>query len=331
MKKIAINGMGRTGRVMLRQWLSGDWPDIEIVAVNDVVSLDNLVYLLKYDSVHGRLPWPIESDGDRLTINGRTLQVCQQADPLELPWASLAIDTVIDSSGQFTEREQAARHLTAGARRVLIGAPGKGVDFTVVLGVNEDELDPERHQVVSNASCTTNSLLPPLKVLHDSFGLEAVTVTTVHAVTASQSVVDKPASKMHRGRAAGVSMIPTSTGADKAAVTVMPFLEGRISALAIRVPVPDGSLTDINARVGGSPSVAEVNGALRQAAEGSLKGILGYSEDELVSADILGERCSGLVHAQATRVTGSLVKLYVWYDNETGYACRCLDVVSRLM
>jgi glyceraldehyde 3-phosphate dehydrogenase/glyceraldehyde-3-phosphate dehydrogenase (NAD(P)) len=253
-----------------------------------------------------------------------------QDDPLQLPWQSMDIDAVIDCTGQFTSRELAAQHLAAGARRVLIGAPAEDADLTLVLGVNESQFDPERHRVVSNASCTTNSLVPPLQVLKSRFGLEAVTVSTIHAYTASQSVVDRAAKKMHRGRAAGVSMIPTTTGADKAAVQIMPELDGRICALAVRVPVPDGSLTDITAQLSDGPDAAAVNRALHEAAEGPLRGILGYSEDELVSVDVLGEPYSGLVHARATRVAGNLVKLYVWYDNETGYACRCLDVVSRV-
>ncbi|MEZ5558296.1 MAG: type I glyceraldehyde-3-phosphate dehydrogenase [Pseudomonadales bacterium] len=330
MKRIAINGMGRTGRVMLRRWLSGAAPELEIVAVNDLAGIDNLAYLLRYDSVHGRLPWQLATDGDRLRIGERSVLCLQQPDPAQLPWRALDVDAVIDCTGQFTRREHAAEHLTAGARRVLIGAPAEDADFTVVLGVNEGDFDPGRHHVVSNASCTTNSLLPPLKVLDQAFGLEAVTVTTVHAYTASQSVVDRAAGKMHRGRAAATSMIPTTTGADKAAVAVMPELAGRISALAIRVPVPDGSITDINALVRSTPKAADVNAALRAAAEGPLAGILGYSDEELVSVDILGEPYSGIVHARATRVSGSLVKIYVWYDNETGYASRCLDVVSRL-
>lgn len=331
MKRVAINGMGRTGRVMLRRWLAGDAADIDIVAVNDIIAVDNLAYLLRYDSVHGRLPWPISVVGDSLRIGERSIRCFSCRDPRELPWRELDIDVVIECSGQFTSREQAAQHIAAGATRVLIGAPSEDADVTLVLGVNHGDYDPARHQVISNASCTTNSLVPALMVLRDSFGLESVTMTTVHAYTASQAVVDRAASKMGRGRAAGVSMIPTTTGADKAAGQVMPELKGKISALAIRVPVPDGSLTDITALVTGSPSAAEVNAAFKTAAETRLAGILGYSEEDLVSVDILGEPYSGLVHARATRVTGRLVKVYVWYDNETGYACRCLDVVGKLL
>ncbi|MFU8816410.1 MAG: type I glyceraldehyde-3-phosphate dehydrogenase [Pseudomonadales bacterium] len=331
MKRVAINGMGRTGRVMLRRWLSGEAADVDIVAVNDIIAVENLAYLLRYDSVHGRLPWPVSVAGDTLQIGDRSIRCFSSKDPSQLPWGELGIDVVIECSGQFTRREQAAQHIAAGATRVLIGAPSEDADVTVVLGVNHQDYDPASHYVISNASCTTNSLVPALMVLRDNFGLESVTMTTVHAYTASQAVVDRAAAKMGRGRAAGVSMIPTTTGADKAAGQVMPELKGKISALAIRVPVPDGSLTDISALVSASPSAAEVNAAFRAAAEGGLSGILGYSEEDLVSVDILGEPYSGLVHARATRVTGRLVKVYVWYDNETGYACRCLDVVGSLL
>jgi glyceraldehyde 3-phosphate dehydrogenase len=331
MKRVAINGMGRTGRVMLRRWLAGEAPGIDIVAVNDIISAENLAYLLRYDSVHGRLPWPIAVEGGSLRIGDRTVRCFGSRDPRELPWRELEIDVVIEASGQFTGREEAALHMAAGAKRVLIGAPSEDADLTIVYGVNHEQYDPARHFVISNASCTTNSLVPALVVLRDHFGLESAAVTTVHAVTASQSVVDRSASKMGRGRAAGVNMIPTTTGADKAAGQVLPELKGRISALAIRVPVPDGSITDITALVAKSPSAAEVNAAFKTAAETTLRGVLGYSDEDLVSTDILGEPYSGIVHARATRVTGRLVKAYVWYDNETGYACRCLDVVGKLL
>jgi glyceraldehyde 3-phosphate dehydrogenase len=331
MQRVAINGMGRTGRVMLRRWLAGQAHGVDIVAVNDIISAENLAYLIRYDSVHGRLPWPIRVEGDSLCIGDRTVRCLGSRDPRELPWRELGIDVVIEASGQFTGREEAAQHIAAGATRVLIGAPSEDADFTLVYGVNHQDYDPARHFVISNASCTTNSLVPALVVLKEHFGLESVAVTTVHAYTASQAVVDRAASKMGRGRAAGVNMIPTTTGADKAAGQVMPELKGRISALAIRVPVPDGSITDITALVSSSPSAGEVNAALKAAAEGSLEGILGYSDEDLVSTDILGEPHSGIVHGRATRVTDRLVKVYVWYDNETGYACRCLDVVGKLL
>ena len=236
---------------------------------------------------------------------------------------------MIESTGQFTDRASAAQHLEAGARRVLIAAPSPDADVTIVPGVNDQAFDPRRHFVVSNASCTTNSLAPPLKVLLDRFGVEAVTATTVHAYTASQAVVDKPAKKMHRGRAAALSMIPTSTGADAATVQVLPALANRIRVSAIRVPVPDGSVTDITALLKREASREAVNAALRDAANGPMKGILDYSDEELVSVDIIGEPASGIVHANATAVVGRLARILVWYDNEVGYGCRCLDMVSR--
>lgn len=330
MKRIAINGMGRTGRVTLRTHLAAPHEAAEIVAVNDVMPIENLVYLLKYDSVHGRLPSSISSEGNDLLIGDRRIRYCHEADPHQLPWEELAIDSVIESTGRFTHREDAAIHLSRGARRVLVGAPSPDADFTLVLGVNHEQFDPSRHHVVSNASCTTNSLAPPLKVLNDVFGLESVMVTTVHAYTASQSTVDRPATAMNRGRAAALSMIPTTTGADKAVVQVMPELDGKLRALAIRVPVPDGSLSDICAVLQKDVTADQLNGALRDASKGPLDGILGYTEDDLVSVDICGQPYSGIVHARATQVSGRMVKILVWYDNEAGYANRCLDVVTQL-
>jgi len=330
LKRIAINGMGRTGRGMLRRHLTEGSDVINIVAVNDLTAIDDLAYLLRYDSVHGKLPEAVETDGDNLCYGDRRVAVSQQANPRDLPWNELGIDVVIDSTGAFTARDDAAGHLTAGAHRVLIGAPSPDADFDLVIGVNEADFDPGRHHVISNASCTTNSLAPVLKLLLDEYGLEEVQVTTVHAYTASQGIIDRAAGKKHRGRAAGVSIIPTTTGADKATVKVLPELAGKIRANAIRVPVPDGSITDITALLTRPASAEAVNALMQRAANGPLAGILGYSEEELVSVDILGEPCSGIVHANATQATGSMVKLQVWYDNEIGYASRCLDAVSKL-
>jgi glyceraldehyde 3-phosphate dehydrogenase len=330
MKRIAINGLGRTGRVMLRRFLTGDAPEgLELVAVNDLADADDIAYLTTYDSVHGRLAKPVALEGDRLVFEDRSVPIFRKAEPEGLPWGDLGIDLVIECTGAFTSRAGAARHLAAGARRVLIGAPAPDADVTIVLGVNPGDFDPEAHQVVSNASCTTNSLAPVLMVLNRAFGLEDVVATTVHAYTASQGIVDKPAKKKHRGRAAAVSMIPTSTGADAATVQVMPQLAGRLRAIAIRVPVPDGSLTDISARLTLAASAEDINAALAAAASGELAGILGYTTEELVSVDILGRRESGIVHARSTASTGRLCKVLVWYDNETGYAARCLDLAAR--
>lgn len=332
MTSIAINGMGRTGRLMLRDFLTGQAPaGLTLAAVNDIAAPDDIAYLTTYDSVHGRLPEPVRLEDGHLVFGDQRIRVLQQRDPSHLPWGELGVDVVIESTGQFTGREEAAAHLQAGAGRVLIGAPSADADLTLVLGVNEGDYDPDRHRIVSNASCTTNSLAPVLKVLDDAFGLEAVLATTVHAYTATQGLVDKPARKKHRGRAAAVSMIPTSTGADRATVQVLPRLDGKLSAAAIRVPVPDGSVTDINARLSQPATVEAVNGALQDAATGPLAGVLGYTEEELVSVDILGRRESGIVHAGATATVGDLAKVLVWYDNEAGYAARCLDVAARVL
>jgi glyceraldehyde 3-phosphate dehydrogenase len=330
MKRIAINGMGRTGRVMLRRLLLENHWDLELVAVNDVADPDDIAYLVKYDSVHGRLHEAVGFQDGRLRIGERSVALLREPAPAKLPWRDLGVDVVIESTGQFNSRPLAAQHLAAGARRVLLGAPAPDADTTIVLGVNEADFDPARHQIVSNASCTTNSLAPPLKVLIDAFGVEAVLATTVHAYTASQGIVDKPAKKKHRGRAAAVSMIPTTTGADAATVQVLPGLVDRIRVIAIRVPIPDGSLTDISVQLGRAVTAKEVNAALSAAARGPLNGILGYSDEELVSVDILGEPYSGIVHARATTTAGRFAKVLVWYDNEVGYAVRCLDVIDRL-
>jgi len=332
MTHIAINGMGRLGRLMLRDFLTGRAPaGLTLAAVNDIAEPDDVAYLTTYDSVHGRLPEPVRVDAGDLVLGEHRVRILQQRDPAGLPWEELGVDLVIESTGQFTGREQAAAHLEAGAGRVLIAAPSEDADVTLVLGVNESDYDRDQHRVISNASCTTNSLAPVLKVLDDAFGLESVLATTVHAYTATQGLVDKPARRKHRGRAAAVSMIPTSTGADRATGRVLPRLDGKLSAAAIRVPVPDGSLTDINARLSQPAGAEAVNGVLRDAAAGRLAGLLGYTDEELVSVDILGRRESGIVHAAATATVGDLARVLVWYDNEAGYAARCLDVAARVL
>ena len=329
MKRIAINGMGRTGRFMLRQLVLHNKWDIELVAVNDLADADTIAYLVQYDSVHGRLSDRVTVDDGHLALAGHRIRVLAESDPAALPWADLNVDTVIECTGQFTKRADAARHLEAGAGRVLVGAPSPDADITVVMGVNDQDLKPSQHQIISNASCTTNSLAPVLKVLDEKWGIEEVLATTVHAYTASQAVVDKAAKKKHRGRAAALSMIPTSTGADSATVAVLPQLKDRIRVQAIRVPTPNVSLTDINARLRSKVSTAEVNALMRQAAEGSLQGILGYTDEELVSIDLVGEPCSAVIHGNATVSAGQMVKLLAWYDNEAGYAHRCLDLISQ--
>lgn len=331
MKRVAINGLGRIGRMVLRHYMEMRPKDIELVAANDLVPPDDLAYLLKYDSVHGRAAFPISPGGDGISIGDVSLKIYAERDPAQLPWKKLGVDVVIESTGLFTRRELAAKHLEAGARRVIISAPSPDADVTIIIGVNEREFAPERHKVISNASCTTNSLVPPLKVMLDNFGIERALVTTVHAYTGTQGLVDKPAKKKIRGRAAAVSLIPTTTGSDIATTMVLPELKGRLRALAIRAPIPDGAITDIVADFKKAVTVKDLNGALEAASEGPMKGILGYTEEELVSADIIDDPHSGIVHALSTIVVQeSMVKIQVWYDNEFGYSRRLLDTIALL-
>ncbi len=333
MTRIAINGLGRIGRLVLRHYMEAAPEGVEIVAANDLVPTDDLAYLLKYDSVHGRASFPVTASPDSLQLGSRTVRITAMTEPEKLPWQEMGVDVVLECTGRFIHHKDASRHLDAGAGRVLISAPSPDADYTVVKGVNEEGLDPDRHRIISNASCTTNSLAPAMKVLLDNFGVEMALVTTIHGYTATQGLVDRPDKKAIRGRAAAVNLIPTSTGSDIATARVLPELEGRLRAIAVRAPVPDGALTDINAVLGQEVTVAEVNSAFQQAAAGgALKGILGYSEEELVSADIIGDPRSGIVHALSTRVVrGKMVKVQVWYDNEFGYSRRLLEVASELV
>jgi glyceraldehyde 3-phosphate dehydrogenase/glyceraldehyde-3-phosphate dehydrogenase (NAD(P)) len=331
MKRIAINGLGRIGRMVLRHYMELHPKDVTLVAANDLVPTDDLAYLIKYDSAHGRATFPISSDAHTIKMGDTTLNVYAEKDPAQLPWKKLGIDVVIESTGRFTKRELAAKHLEAGARRVIISAPATDADITIVVGVNDNKFDPKKHSVISMASCTTNSLAPPLKVLMDNFGVERAMATTVHAYTASQALVDKPDKKRNRGRAAAVSLVPSSTGSDIATVLVLPELKDRLRALAIRAPILDGAITDIVADLKKPVTAEQVNAAFKAASNGQLKGILGYTEDELVSADIIGDTHSGIVHALSTQVVqGTMVKVQVWYDNEFGYSRRLLDVIERL-
>ncbi len=331
MKRVAINGLGRIGRLLLRQYCEGTHKELEIVAVNDLVSPENLVYLVRYDSVHGRTPYPVTCQGDKLHLKEHRIPIYAEKDPAQLPWKELDVDVVLECTGLFTKRDLAAKHLDAGAKRVIISAPSATADVTIVPGVNDHQFDPTKHHIISLASCTTNSLAPPLKVLHDHFEIDYAMVTTVHAYTISQALVDGPAKKLRRGRAAAISLIPTTTGAAVATTQVLPELEGRMDAICIRVPVVDGAITDIVVHLRQECTVALVNEAFKVAAEGSMHGILGYSEEELVSADILGDSHSGIVDALSTRVLqGHVVKVLVWYDNEFGYARRLMDVFDRL-
>jgi glyceraldehyde-3-phosphate dehydrogenase type I len=331
MKKVAINGLGRIGRMILRHYMEGRPKDVDLVAANDLVPPDDLAYLLKYDSVHGRASFPVSASGDAINMGNVNLKIYAERDPAQLPWKKLGVDVVIESTGLFTKRELAAKHLEAGASRVIISAPSPDADVTIIIGVNESEFDPGQHKVISNASCTTNSLVPPLKVMLDKFGIERALVTTVHAYTGTQGLVDKPAKKKIRGRAAAVSLIPTTTGSDIATTMVLPELKGRLRALAIRAPIPDGAITDIVADLKKAVTVEELNGAFKAASEGSMKGILGYTEEELVSADIIDDPHSGIVHALSTVVVQeTMAKIQVWYDNEFGYSRRLLDTIALL-
>jgi len=331
MKKVGINGLGRIGRLVLRQYMLDPSNDIDIVAANDLTSIDDLAYLLRFDSVHGKVPYNVSFGSDFIQLGSKKLKILNEKDPLKLPWKKLGVDIVLECTGLFRRRDDAAKHLTAGASKVIISAPSESADLTIVQGVNEDAYNPKMHHVISNASCTTNSLAPAVKVLDDTFGIEHLLVTTVHAYTASQGLVDRSARKIRRGRAAAVSLIPTSTGSAKATGLVLPELKDKMDALAIRVPVPDGAITDIVAELKSNVTVDKVNEAFRIASMGELKGILGYSKDELVSADILGDTHSGVIDAASTKVVDNkMVKVLVWYDNEFGYAKKLLELAEYI-
>ena len=331
MKRIAINGLGRIGRLFIRAYLEQEQPPFDIVAANDLAEFDQLAYLMKFDSVHGRCRHDIQLDGDILSIGSAKIQLFNQKDPSLLPWDTLGVDLVLECTGAFTDKEGAIMHIKAGAKKVLISAPSPDADLTMVMGVNEKAYDPSIHQVVSNASCTTNSLAPPLKVLLDHFGVEHALITTVHAYTISQSLVDKPNKKKIRGRAGAFNIIPTGTGADKATVKVLPELEGKLAATALRVPVPDGAVTDISVTLEKPATAEDINDRFRQAAQTTMKGILDFSDEEIVSTDILGDSHSAIVHGLTTRVVnGRTAKLHVWYDNEYGYASRLLDATAYI-
>ncbi len=329
MTKIAINGLGRIGRTVARRYVTDPPSNIELVAANDLFPPDNLAYLTKYDSVHGKAPFEVSSGPDHLQLGSRRIQMFNETDPAKIPWNELGVDIVLECTGAFRDREKAAKHLEAGASKVIVSAPSDSADLTIVLGVNEDLYDPVRHHIVSAASCTTNSLAPVAKVLNDSFGVDYMMATTVHAYTASQKLVDGPARKTRRGRAAAVSLIPTSTGAANATTKTIPELEGRMHATAIRVPIPDGALTDITAFLRKDVTEEMVNSALRDAAKGRMNGVVEYSEDELVSADIITNPYSSIIDAPSTKVIGGrTVKVLSWYDNEYGFSCRMLDLAS---
>ncbi len=326
--KIGINGFGRIGRNFFRAAKQRGF-DFDFVAVNDLGDAATMAHLLKYDSVHGRYPGEVSVGANGLVIDGDELRVLAERNPADLPWKQLGAEIVIESTGIFTDRDKAASHLEAGAQKVIISAPAKNEDLTVVLGVNDDAYDPANHHVISNASCTTNCVAPMAKVIDDSFGIEQGFMTTVHAYTNDQQILDLPHSDLRRARAAAVNIIPTSTGAAKATGLVLPHLKGKLDGMAMRVPVPDGSVTDLVATVSRDVTVDEVNAAFRAASEsGPLAGKIVYTEDPIVSSDIVGSPASCTFDASATMVMGNVVKAIGWYDNEWGYSNRLVDVAA---
>ncbi len=327
--RVAINGFGRIGRNVLRSAKQSGRTDIDFVAVNDLTSSETLAHLFRYDSVHRRYPGTVEVTSEGLRIDGDEVKVLSERDPGSLPWADLGVDIVIESTGLFRDKERASKHLEAGAKKVIISAPAKNEDVTIVLGVNEDRYDPENHHVISNASCTTNCLAPVAKVLVDRFGFRRGLMTTIHSYTNDQNILDLPHKDLRRARAAAMSMIPTTTGAAKATALVIPSLKGKLDGMAIRVPTPDVSIVDLVAELETDTTAEEINAAFREAAEGPLEGILGVSDEPLVSVDFTTDPRSSVVDALSTSVMdGRMVKVLSWYDNEWGYSARVVDLVS---
>jgi glyceraldehyde 3-phosphate dehydrogenase len=327
--KIGINGFGRIGRNVFRAALKNS--EVEVVAVNDLTDANMLAHLLKYDSIHGKLAADVKVDGDNLVVDGVTIKVTAERDPAKLSWGELGVDIVVESTGFFTKRADAAKHLEAGAKKVIISAPASDEDITIVMGVNEDKYDAANHNVISNASCTTNCLAPFAKVLNDKFGIKRGMMTTVHSYTNDQQILDLPHKDYRRARAAAENIIPTSTGAAKAVSLVLPELKGKLNGGAMRVPTPNVSLVDLVAELDKDVTAEEVNAAFKAAAEGELKGILGYSEEPLVSGDYNGNPDSSTIDALSTMVMeGSMVKVISWYDNESGYSHRVVDLAKYI-
>ena len=324
--RVGINGFGRIGRTFVRRALQR--ADIEVVAVNDITDARTLAHLLDFDSTYGRIGAAVTHTSDSISIDGTPIKVLSSRDPGAIDWGELGIDIVIESTGKFRSRDDAALHLKSGARKVLLSAPGKDADLTVVIGVNDGDYDPQRHDVISNASCTTNCVAPMAKVLNDSFGLERGLMTTIHAYTGDQMLLDGPHKDLRRARSAAISMVPTTTGAAKATGLVIPELAGRLDGVAVRVPVPDGSLTDLTVVLAREVTAADINSAFEQAAAGPMAGILRYSTDPLVSRDIIGDPASCVFDSGLTQAAGSLAKIFGWYDNEWGYTCRLADLTA---
>ncbi|HEY5502573.1 MAG TPA: type I glyceraldehyde-3-phosphate dehydrogenase [Candidatus Anoxymicrobiaceae bacterium] len=330
--RVGINGFGRIGRLVTRAGISD--PEIEFVAINDLTDVKTLRHLFKYDSVHGTWCGEVEPGPHEgvLVIDGKEIQVLSERDPEKLPWKELKVDVVVESTGLFTTRDKAAKHITAGAEKVIISAPATGPDLTIVLGVNEDAYDKAKHHVVSNASCTTNALAPLVKVLLDNFGIEQAFMTTIHAYTNDQVILDAPHKDLRRSRAAAMSIIPTTTGAARATALVLPEMKGKIDGVAMRVPTFDASIVDLVAILGREVTVAEVNNVVESAADkGRMEGILAYTEDPIVSIDVVGTSYSSVFDAQSTMVMGNMVKVMTWYDNEWGYSSRVVDLIKFMM
>ncbi|MFD2045043.1 type I glyceraldehyde-3-phosphate dehydrogenase [Ornithinibacillus salinisoli] len=327
--KVGINGFGRIGRNVFRQALKNN--EVEVVAVNDLTDANMLAHLLKYDSVHGVLEEEVTVNGNNIVVGGKEIQVMAERDPANLGWGDLGVEVVIESTGRFVDRESSQKHIDAGAKKVIISAPAKNEDITVVMGVNHDQYNASEHHIVSNASCTTNCLAPFAKVLNDSFGIKRGLMTTIHAYTNDQQILDLPHKDYRRARAAAENIIPTTTGAAKAVSLVLPELEGKLNGMAARVPVPDGSLVDLVVELDENVSVEDVNGAFKAAAEGELKGVLEYSEAPLVSRDIVGNPHSSILDGLSTMVMeDNMVKVVSWYDNEMGYSTRCVDLAAYI-
>lgn len=328
--RVAINGFGRIGRNILRAAKKAG-ADLDFVAVNDITDNKTLAHLLRYDSVHGKYPGTVETDAEGLIVDGDKLRVVAEKDPAKLPWKDLGVDIVFEATGRFTSRDDAAKHLDAGAKKVIITAPAKGEDITIVMGVNEKKYDPKAHQVISNASCTTNCLAPLVKVVLDEFGFRRGLVTTVHSYTNDQQILDLPHKDLRRARAAGLSIIPTTTGAAKATSLVLPEVKGKIDGIAMRVPTPDVSIVDLTAETEKPVTEETVNDAFRKAARGSLKGILDVSDEPLVSVDYIGNPFSAVLDSLSTFVIDErMIKVMAWYDNEMGYSTRCVDLAKYI-
>jgi glyceraldehyde 3-phosphate dehydrogenase len=329
--KVGINGFGRIGRCTLRAIIQRNL-DIDVAAINDLTDTATLAHLLKYDSVHGIAPFDVEPAEDGIIVNGKKIKVYAEKDPANIPWGENGANVVVEATGIFRKREQAAKHIEAGAKKVIISAPGENSDITLVIGVNDHEYDKDKHHIISNASCTTNCLAPILKVLNDSFGIEQAVMTTVHSYTNDQNILDLPHKDLRRARACNLSMIPTTTGAAKAVSKVMPELAGKIAGMAVRVPTPNVSLIDLTMNISKEASIEDVNAAVKKASENELKGIIRYTEEPLVSIDLNGEAASSTFDSKLTEIIDKkLVKIISWYDNEWGYSNRVADLITKVL